>query len=93
MMNERDLAFRCAALHADRGFKDVIRRLKADVLERWANEKDKERREALWFELQTVDKFAKKVAELADTKRLNQRKEDAAALKRARRVDNNANGW
>ena len=92
VMNGRALAFRCASLHADRAFQTIISQMKADVLRRWANEQEKDKREVLWLEIQVIQQLADKVKELADEKRIIQRKEDLAAA-RARRVDNNASQW
>jgi hypothetical protein len=82
VMNDRDLAFRCAALNADRGFKEIVRRMKADVLERWANEKDNLKRELLWHEMQTVQKLADRVQALAEEKTMILRKVETAKRRR-----------
>jgi hypothetical protein len=84
VMNERDLSFRCATLHADRAFKEIVRRMKADVLERWANERDAAERERLWQEIQTVQKLADRVQSFAENAELIKRKEDALKRKKTR---------
>jgi hypothetical protein len=85
VMNDRDLAFRCASLHADRAFKEIIGRMKADVLRRWANEKDADKREVLWLEIQTVQKLADTVQALAEEANISKRKEEAVKRKAERR--------
>jgi hypothetical protein len=82
VMNDRDLAFRCASLHADRAFREIIRRMKADVLRRWADEQDATKRELLWHEIQTVQRLADTVQAQAENHQITKRKEEAAKRKK-----------
>lgn len=75
LLNERQLQFRAASLNADRATKEIFRLLKADTLRKWANEQDAAKREALWHELQALQRFADKLEALANDAELIKRKE------------------
>lgn len=69
--------FRAWAAHlaVDDGFKELLRVLKADVLQKWANEPDAVKRESLYHDIQAVGRLEAKVQVLAEDRQIDQRKE------------------
>lgn len=67
-------------------FKEIIRRIKNDILYAWANEGNSAARDELWFKMQGVGAFEHAVRGLAEAKMLDRRKQEQAKARAARRV-------
>lgn len=79
-----DIRKYAAGLLAQEGFLEVMRLLKAETIKDWANteEKDVVGREARYADIQALGRFETKLKSLVDDATIDQRKADAAALKR-----------
>lgn len=95
LLGERELSFRAATLHTDRGFKSILRVMKADILQKWANAKTPDEREALHGDLRAVQRLADTVQSLAENAEMTKRREEAEHKKALRRpgVDKSSSQW
>lgn len=76
--SERDVQLYAAHMMNDDIFKEIVRRIKNDIIRRWANELSAAKREELYWAIQGVGSFESTVRALAEAKVMHDRKEAAA---------------
>lgn len=85
-LTERDVQNYAALLLSADAFKEIMRRLKADILRKWANQADPVKREIYYYNIQAIGDFERKLHALVEAKELDDRKEEHAKAERRARL-------
>jgi len=76
-LTERDVQTYAALMLTADAFAEIIRRIKADILRKWASEPNSTARDALYYDIQAVGRFEAKLRTLAEAKVMDERKAEA----------------